>query len=137
MFSVPAVAKSKRLSRPMCHKVMSSDMRPDVPVTKASSKNVALAAGSVSAGIPGSSVCVSKISLQYSERTSTHVHSPSSGIGYLARARGNTHIEGQPSPAKPKLSFQDAAIKAILAEYEATWCKYIKEGRTGIGDIKP
>ena len=53
----------------MCQTAMSSERRPDAPATKASSKNVALAAGSVSAGTRGSSLFANKRSFQFSDHT--------------------------------------------------------------------
>jgi hypothetical protein len=51
--------------------------------------------------------------------------------------RGDAHIEGTPSPSKRNpLAFQNAAISEMLTDYENTWCKYIKEGRVGVGDLQ-
>lgn len=49
---------------------------------------------------------------------------------------GNGIIEGTPSCTKPGLVFQNAALQNMLANYEKTWCKFIQEGRVGMGDLK-
>ena len=74
-------ARSKRPLRLACHVSMSSETRPDGPSISASSKNVVLASSAVSAGTPGLRSRACKISLQFSERTSTHVQSPRSDAG--------------------------------------------------------
>jgi len=80
------IAKSNSFSRPMRQMPMSSTTRTGGPPTKASSKNVALPAGSVSAGTPGFSLLALNVRSHRSERTRTQVHSPSSVRAYLATA---------------------------------------------------
>jgi hypothetical protein len=59
-----------------------------------------------------------------SERTGDHPY-----------GTGNNLIEGSAKATNATLQFHPEAVKKMLAGYEATWCKFLTEGRVAIGEV--